>query len=57
MERSYKIHNKEMLVVIQGLKNLRHLLEGTKFKFKIQTENKNLEYFVKAQRLNCRQAR
>ena len=50
MERNYKIHNKKMLVVIQGLENWRHLLEDAKFKFKIQTENKNLEYFVKAQR-------
>jgi len=57
MERNYKIHNKKMLVVIQGLENWRRLLEDAKFKFKIQTENKNLEYFVKAQRLNCRQAR
>jgi len=57
IERNYKIHNKKMLVVIQGLENWRHLLEDAKFKFKIQTENKNLEYFVKAQRLNCRQAR
>ena len=34
-ERNYKIHNKEMLVVIKGLENWRHLLEGTKFKFEI----------------------
>jgi len=47
MERNYKIHNKEMLVVIQEPENWRHLLKGAKFKFKIQTENKNLEYFVK----------
>ena len=57
MERNYKIHNKKILVVIQGLENWRHLLEGTKFKFKIQTENKNLEYFVKTQKWNCRQVR
>jgi len=35
IERNYKIHNKEMLVVIRGLENWRHLLEGTKFKFKV----------------------
>ena len=34
-ERNYKIHNKEMLVVIKGLENWRHLLEGTKFKFEV----------------------
>jgi len=34
-ERNYKIHDKEMLVVIRGLENWRHLLKGAKFKFKI----------------------
>jgi len=52
MERNYEIHNKEMLVVIRGLENWRHLLEGTKFKFKVWTDYKNLEYFMKAQKLN-----
>ena len=35
MERNYKIHNKYMLVVIRGLENWRHLLEGAKFKFEV----------------------
>jgi len=35
IERNYKIHNKEMLAVIRGLKNWRHLLEGAKYKFEI----------------------
>jgi len=51
-ERNYKIHNKEMLVVIRGLENWRHLLEGTKYKFEVWTDYKNLEYFIKAQKLN-----
>ena len=51
-ERNYEIHNKEMLSVIQGLENWRHLLEGTKFKFEVWTDHKNLEYFMKAQKLN-----
>ena len=34
-ERNYEIHDKEMLVVIRGLENWRHLLEGTKIKFKV----------------------
>ena len=34
IERNYKIHNKEILVVIRELENWRHLLEDTKFKFK-----------------------
>ena len=56
MERNYKIHDKEMLVIIRGLENWRHLLEGTHFKFEIWTDHKNLEYFMKVQKLNCRQA-
>jgi len=35
MERNYKIHDKEMLVVIRGLENWRHLLKDTKFKFEV----------------------
>jgi len=34
-ERNYEIHNKEMLAVIRGLENWRHLLEGTKYKFEV----------------------
>ena len=44
-----------MLVVIIGLENWRHFLENTKFKFKIQIDYKNLEYFMKVQKLNRRQ--
>ena len=34
-EENYEIHDKEMLVVIRGLENWRHLLEGAKYKFKV----------------------
>ena len=54
IEKNYKIHNKEMLVITRDLENWRHLLEGTKFKFEIWTDHKNLEYFMKAQKLNRR---
>ena len=56
MERNYEIHNKEMLAIIRGLESWRHLLEGVQFKFEIWTNHKNLEYFMKAQKLNRRQA-
>ena len=56
MEKNYEIHNKEMLVIIQGLESWRHLLEGAQSKFEIWTDYKNLEYFMKAQKLNQRQA-
>ena len=52
IERNYKIHNEEMLVVTKGLGNLRHLLKGAKFKFKVWTDHNNLEYFIKVQKLN-----
>jgi len=56
IERNYKIYDKEMLTVIRGLGNWKHLLEGIKFKFKVWTDYKNLEYFMKAQELNRKQA-
>ena len=55
-EKNYEIHDKEILVVIRGLETWRHLLEGTKYKFEVWTDHKNLEYFMKAQKLNHRQA-
>ena len=47
-ERNYEIHHKKILAVIRELKNWRHLLEGTKYKFEVWTDHKNLEYFIKA---------
>ena len=55
-ERNYEIYDKDILVVIRELENWRHLLEGAKYKFEVWTDHKNLEYFMKAQKLNRRQA-
>ena len=55
-ERNYEIHDKEMLAIIRELENWRYLLKGACFKFKIWTDHKNLEYFMKMQKLNQRQA-
>ena len=57
IERNYEIYDKRMLTVIRELENERHLLEGTKFKFKVCMDHMNLEYFMKAQKLNRRQVR
>lgn len=57
IERNYQIHNKEMLAVIRCSKVQRHFLERVTIKFKIQTDHENLKYFMKAQKLNYRQAR
>ena len=55
MKINYKIYDKKILVMIRGLENWKHLLEGVKFKFEIWTDHKNLEYFMKVQKLNRRQ--
>jgi len=52
IERNYEIHNKEMLAVFKKLEAWRHLLKGVKFKFEVWTDHKNLEYFMKTQKLN-----
>ena len=56
-ERNYEIHDKEILAIIRCLEAWRHFLEGAKDWFEIWTDYKNLEYFMKAQKLNRRQAR
>jgi len=56
-ERNYEIHDKEMLAVVRYLEAWRHFLEGAIEKFEIWTDHKNLEYFMKVQKLNRRQAR
>jgi len=56
-ERNYEIHDKEMLAIIWCLEAWRYFLEGAKDWFEIWTDYKNLEYFMKAQKLNWRQAR
>jgi len=47
-ERNYKIHNKEILAIVRCLEAWRLFLEGTTIKFKIWTDYRNLEYFIKA---------
>jgi len=56
-ERNYEIHNKEMLAIIWCLEAWRHFLKEAKDQFEIWTDHKNLEYFMKAQKLNQRQMR
>ena len=51
-ERKNEIHDKEMLAIIRGLENWRYLLEGAHFKFEVWIDHKNLEYFMKVQKLN-----
>ena len=46
-----------MLTVMRSLEEWRHFLEGAQHKVEIWTDHKNLEYFMTAKKLNCRQAR
>jgi RNase H-like domain found in reverse transcriptase len=46
-----------MLVVMRSLEEWRHFLEGAQRKVEIWMDHKNLEYFMTAKKLNCRQAR
>jgi len=57
VERNYEIHDKEMLAIIRALEEWRHFLEGATHPVEIWTDHKNLEYFMMAKKLNCRQAR
>jgi len=57
VEWNYEIHDKEMLAIICTLEEWRHFLEGATHPVEIWTNHKNLEYFMTAKKLNCRQAR
>jgi len=51
-KENYKIYNKEMLVIIWCLQAWKYFLEGAKNQFEIWMDHKNLECFMKAQKLN-----
>ena len=57
IERNYEIYNKKILVIVRCLEIQRHFLKGMTTKFEIQTDHKNLEYFMKVQKLNRKQVR
>ncbi len=56
-ERNYDIYDKELLAIVRALEEWRHHLEGADERFEVWTDHKNLTYFRKAQKLNCRQSR
>ena len=55
-QRNYAIYDKELLSVICGLEEWRHILEGTKHTIEILNDHRNLTYFQTAQTLNHHQA-
>lgn len=56
-ERNYQIYNREMLAIIEALKDWRSFLEGLTSEFTIISDHSNLEYWQTAQDLTRRQAR
>jgi hypothetical protein len=56
-ERNYVTADKEMLAIIRGLENWRHLLVGSKHEVTVLTDHANLQYFRTKQPLNSRQMR
>ena len=56
-ERNYEIYDREMLGIIEALKDWRNFLEGLPQTFEIVTDHRNLEYWRSAQDLSRRQAR
>jgi len=56
-ERNYEIYDKELLVVIWGLKKYRHHLERHLHKIEIWSDHQNLTFFRTAQKLTRRQAK
>src|SRR5467141_4042313 len=55
-ERNYEIHDKELLSVVRGLEEWRHILEGTKHTIEVLNDHRNLTYFRESQNLNHWQA-
>jgi len=51
-EKNYKIYNKEILAIVKCLKALRNFMKEAKSKFEIWTDHRNLESFIKVQKLN-----
>jgi transposase InsO family protein len=56
-ERNYPVADKEMLSVIRSLEQWRHYLEGAHHEFEIWNDHASLQWFMKHQDLNRRQAR
>ena len=56
-EINYEIHDKELLAIVDSFQEWRHYLEGASSPVTVYTDHKNLEYFMSAHVLNCRQAR
>ena len=51
-EWGYDIHDRELLAVVRGLENWRHLLMGAKHKVLVFTDHANLQYYWQPYKIN-----
>ena len=56
-ELNYDIHDKELLAIVEALREWRVYLEGAKYPVQIYTDHKNLLYWTSTKQLNRRQVR
>ena len=56
-ELNYQIHDKELMAIIEALKEWRPYLSGARHQVQVYTDHKNLTYFATRQQLNQRQTR
>ena len=55
VELNYKIHNKEILAIVQSFGHWQPELQGNPQQIKVYTDYKALEYFITTKQLNSRQ--
>jgi RNase H-like domain found in reverse transcriptase len=55
-ERGYDVHNRELLAVMRGLRQWRHLLLSSPFQTTVVTDHANLQYYRQLQKINRRVA-
>ena len=56
-QRNYEVYDKELLAIIEALREWRHYLIGTDTPFEIWTDHQNLTFFRQPHKINRRQAR
>ncbi|KAJ3502093.1 hypothetical protein NLJ89_g9041 [Agrocybe chaxingu] len=57
VERNYEIHDRELLSIMRALADWRRYLHGSSSPVEILSDHANLQYFMRSQHLNRRQAR
>jgi RNase H-like domain found in reverse transcriptase len=56
-ERGYDVHDRELLAVMRGLQQWRHLLLSSPFQTTVITDHANLQYYRQPQKINQQVAR